>query len=315
MYFGDGPGVESLKTYYEQQSSGTYSVAGTVTNWVKVNFNQARYGRSNGFPCTGNVCSNTWNLVRDAANVWYADQLAAGRSQAEVNAELATFDVWDRFDFDRDGEFNEADGYIDHFQIVHAGGDQADGDPIYGEDAIWSHRWAAFQNTTTGPTLPDSTPNLNGGTQIGSSRHLDPRLHDPAGERRPQRVLPRVRPRHRPARRLQRPLGRRQQQRALDPDGPEPARCRGRGVHRRPRRRPRRLEQAAARVARLRDRGCPQAQRQDDPAQAQAVQEWQGRPGRGRRAAEEGGRHPDWVRRPRGPTSGTAAPPTTSRTP
>ncbi len=169
MYFGDGPGVESLKTYYEQQSSGTYSVDGTVTNWVKVNFNQARYGRSNGFPCTGNVCSNTWNLVADAANAWYADQLAAGRSAADVNAELATFDVWDRFDFDRDGEFNESDGYIDHFQIVHAGGDQADGDPVYGEDAIWSHRWAAFQNTTSGPTLPDSTPNLNGGTQIGTS--------------------------------------------------------------------------------------------------------------------------------------------------
>ena len=163
-----GPAWSPLKTYYEQQSSGTYSVAGTVTNWVKVNFNQARYGRSNGFPCAGNVCSNTWNLVRDAANVWYADQLAAGRSQAEVNAELATFDVWDRFDFDRDGDFNEPDGYIDHFQIVHAGGDQADGDPVYGEDAIWSHRWAAFQNTTTGPTCPVH-PNLNGGTQIGSS--------------------------------------------------------------------------------------------------------------------------------------------------
>ncbi len=169
MYFGEGPGVESLKTYYEQQSSGSYSVDGTVTDWVKVNYNQARYGRSNGYPCAGNVCSNTWNLVADAANKWYADQLAAGRTAADVNAELATFDVWDRFDFDRDGDFNESDGYIDHFQIVHAGGDQADGDPVYGEDAIWSHRWAAFQNTTTGPTLPDSTPNLNGGTQIGTS--------------------------------------------------------------------------------------------------------------------------------------------------
>ena len=37
-----------------------------------------------------------------------------------------------------DGNFNEPDGYIDHFQIVHAGGDQADGDPWQGEDAIWS---------------------------------------------------------------------------------------------------------------------------------------------------------------------------------
>ena len=52
--------------------------------------------------------------------------------------------MWDRYDYDGDGDFNEPDGYIDHFQIVHAGGDQADGDPYQGEDAIWSHRWYAF---------------------------------------------------------------------------------------------------------------------------------------------------------------------------
>jgi immune inhibitor A len=76
LYFGNG---ESLKKYYEAQSSGRYSVDGTVTDWVKVNFNEARYGRSNGFPCASQVCSNTWLLVRDAANQWVADQLAAGR--------------------------------------------------------------------------------------------------------------------------------------------------------------------------------------------------------------------------------------------
>ena len=129
-------------------------MSGTVTNWVKVQYNQARYGRSNGYPCAGNVCTNTWALVRDAANKWYADQIAAGRSEADVNAELATFDQWDRFDYNHDGNFNEPDGYIDHFQIVHAGGDQADGDPVYGEDAIWSHRWATFQGT---PPVPPST--------------------------------------------------------------------------------------------------------------------------------------------------------------
>ena len=57
---------------------------------------------------------------------------------------MRTFDKWDRYDHDSDGNFNEADGYLDHFQIVHSGGDQADGDPIQGEDAIWSHRSYAF---------------------------------------------------------------------------------------------------------------------------------------------------------------------------
>jgi immune inhibitor A len=140
LYFGTG---NSVKNYYEKQSSGRYSVDGEVTDWVKVRYNEARYGRSNGYPCGGNVCNNTWYLIQDAVNQWVADQKAAGRTTAQITADLKSFDQWDRYDFDGDGNFNEPDGYIDHFQIVHAGGDQADGDPWQGEDAIWSHRWYA----------------------------------------------------------------------------------------------------------------------------------------------------------------------------
>ena len=164
LYFGTGAGVESLKTYYQKQSSGRYSVEGTVTDWVKVRYNEARYGRSNGYPCASNVCTNTWNLVQDGMNQWVADQQAAGRTPDQIRADLASYDQWDRYDFDGDGNFNERDGYIDHLQIVHAGGDQADGDPYQGEDAIWSHRWKAFQNTGQGPT-----GNPDGGTQVGST--------------------------------------------------------------------------------------------------------------------------------------------------
>ena len=55
---------------------------------------------------------------------------------------------------------------MDPFQIVHAGGDQADADPIYGEDAIWSHRWYAHYPDigVTGPSA-----NQAGGTQIGTT--------------------------------------------------------------------------------------------------------------------------------------------------
>ncbi|BDZ41730.1 protease [Paraoerskovia sediminicola] len=163
LYFGEG---ESLKNYYETQSSGRYSVDGEVTDWVKVKYNEARYGRSNGYPCGGNVCSNTWALINDAAQQWVADQEAAGRTDDEIAEDMASFDQWDRYDYDGDGDFNEPDGYIDHFQIVHAGGDQADGDPIQGEDAIWSHRWYANQvfNGTVGPET-----NPLGGFQIGDT--------------------------------------------------------------------------------------------------------------------------------------------------
>lgn len=164
LYFSDNPSIDSLTNYYSRQSSGRYSVEGAVTDWVKVPFNEARYGRSNGFPCGNIICNNSYELVKDGVNTWFADQLAKGRSAADVSAELATFDVWDRYDHDGDGDFNEPDGYIDHFQIVHSGGDQADGDPIFGEDAIWSHRGYAFPGTSTGPV-----GNPLGGTAIGAS--------------------------------------------------------------------------------------------------------------------------------------------------
>jgi len=164
LYFSDNPNVDSVANYYEKQSSGRYSVEGYVTDWVKVRYNEARYGRSNGYPCASNVCSNSYQLIADGVNQWYNDQIAQGRTPAELKTELAQYDVWDRTDYDGDGNFNEADGYIDHFQIVHSGGDQADGDPIQGEDAVWSHRSFAFSNTSSGPD-----GNLQGGSQIGTT--------------------------------------------------------------------------------------------------------------------------------------------------
>ena len=168
LYFGEGDGVESLKTYYERQSSGRYSVEGMVTDITTVPYNQARYGRSNGYPCAGTNCTNVWNLVSDGMTAWVADQKAAGKTDAQIKRTVAQYDIRDRYDFDGDGNFDEPDGYIDRFQIIHAGGDQADGDPLYGEDAIWSHRWKAFQNTGQGPT-PGGVPNPDGGTQIGNT--------------------------------------------------------------------------------------------------------------------------------------------------
>ena len=63
--------------------------------------------------------------------------------------------------------FNEPDGYLDHFQAVHAGGGEEAG---AGEDAIWSHRWYVNSTDygTTGPSVGGQN-NLYGGTQIGDS--------------------------------------------------------------------------------------------------------------------------------------------------
>ncbi|QNP72442.1 immune inhibitor A [Streptomyces roseirectus] len=157
LYFGAGEA--SVKTYYEKQSSGRYSVDGVVQDWVKVPYNEARYG-SNDAP------QGAWYAVQDGVNAWTADQKAAGKTDAEIKATLAEYDQWDRYDFDGDGDFNEPDGYIDHFQIVHAGEDESAGGGAQGTDAIWAHRWYAF-SSDSGVTGPAN--NKLGGTQIGDT--------------------------------------------------------------------------------------------------------------------------------------------------
>ncbi|MFF5366570.1 immune inhibitor A domain-containing protein [Streptomyces sp. NPDC013187] len=163
LYFGHGKGVDSVKTYYEKQSSGRYSVDGEVSDWVKVPYNEARYGNN---ACGDTNCPSVWNVVSDGLNSWVAQQKAAGRTDAQIKADVARFDEWDRYDFDGDGDFNEPDGYIDHFQIVHAGEDESAGGGAQGTDAIWAHRWYAF-GTDAGATGPAN--NKLGGAKIGDT--------------------------------------------------------------------------------------------------------------------------------------------------
>ncbi|MGM0349975.1 immune inhibitor A domain-containing protein [Streptomyces sp. Adlamb9] len=163
LYFGTGKNTESLKKYYEKQSSGRYSVDGEVSDWVKVPYNEARYGND---ACGSTNCTSVWNVVSDGLNSWVAQQKAAGKSLADIKTDLAKYDQWDRYDYDGDGNFNEPDGYIDHFQLVHAGEDESAGGGAQGTDAIWAHRWYAF-GTDAGATGPDA--NKLGGAQIGDT--------------------------------------------------------------------------------------------------------------------------------------------------
>jgi immune inhibitor A len=167
----NGPG-ESFKSFYRDLSGGRYTADGTVegapradgtADWVRVPYNAAYYGAN---PREDN--GGAWDFINDTGAAWYAAQIAAHKSPADIDRYLSQFDQWDRYDYDGDGNFNEPDGYIDHFQAIHAGeGEEAGASP----DAIWSHRWYAFGNQfgETGPTLADGTQNLYGGTRIGSS--------------------------------------------------------------------------------------------------------------------------------------------------
>jgi immune inhibitor A len=153
----NGP-TESMTDYYRKVSSGKYSVSSTVEDWVAVPGSLASYGANDVEDDGG-----SWQFIADTVDAWYADQLASGKSVAEVKSYLASLDVWDRYDANNNGNFNEPDGYIDHFQAVHAGeGEEAGASP----DAIWSHRWYV-NGTDYGQTGPGQ--NKLGGTEIGDS--------------------------------------------------------------------------------------------------------------------------------------------------
>ncbi|MCC6300873.1 MAG: immune inhibitor A [Anaerolineales bacterium] len=165
LLFNEQKGANSMRNYYIEQSSGRYTVNGAVEDWVTVPYNEARYGADY---CNSIVCATTWLFVRDSVGAWYNQQIADGKTPAEIDAYLSQFDVWDRYDYDGDADFNEPDGYIDHFQSVHAGEGQETGGGAQGTNAIWSHRWYAFYNNAgiTGPSF-----NLLGGVQVGGSSY------------------------------------------------------------------------------------------------------------------------------------------------
>ena len=158
LMFGE---EDSFRHFFQKQSGGRFDIQGGVYDWVEVPFNEARYGSPNIPESDG-----YWNYVKDSAEAWYNDQVAQGKTTAEIQAELAQYDVWDRYDYDGDGDFNEPDGYIDHFQVVHAGEDESAGGGAQGEDAIWAHRWYAFPNLQ-GQAGPEG--NLLGGVPIGDT--------------------------------------------------------------------------------------------------------------------------------------------------
>ena len=163
LLFNDVPKANSMRNFYIEQSSNRYTVYGDVTDWVPVPGDAASYDDDFNSPLGGN---QVWYFLQDSVNGWYAAQIAAGMTPAEINAYLSQFDVWDRYDYDGDGNFDEPDGYIDTAQFVHAGVGNEACSPACDDWAIWSHSWYAFSSLigTAGPDF-----NKYGGVRIGAS--------------------------------------------------------------------------------------------------------------------------------------------------
>lgn len=160
LLFSGAPGALSLRNYYLEQSSSRFKLDGEVADWVRVPFNSARYGTNQ---CGGAVCETVWDFIQDSTDTWYDEQRTGGLSAAAINAYLSHFDIWDRYDYDDDGNFSEPDGYIDRFHSIFAGLNDSTG---FG-DTISDHRWYAFYDEeTAGPSF-----NKAGGARIGDSNY------------------------------------------------------------------------------------------------------------------------------------------------
>ncbi len=168
MFFNGMPEQdgESFKDSYKEMSSGRFDLEGDVSDWVKLDKAAGTYSQADGEESQEDMT----DFIQDSANAWYDDQIAQGKTPEQIVEYLDGFDVWDRFDLDGDGITDEPDGYIDHFQAIHAGsGEEAGAEPW----AIWSHRWSANQGgfNQDGPeTTEDCTACYPaGGIQIGDT--------------------------------------------------------------------------------------------------------------------------------------------------
>ncbi|MFB2729591.1 immune inhibitor A domain-containing protein [Shewanella mangrovisoli] len=146
-----GQTLDSAYQYYQAVSGKTFFFTGDVKGWYTASQNADYYGANNAGRGSD---ANVTELVKEAVS-----QAVANMSEAE----LATYDVEDPYDFNDNGNLNEPDGIIDHVMIFHSSIGEETGGGKLGDNAIWSHRYYVDQSTQ-GYSLPGSSKKLFGYT-------------------------------------------------------------------------------------------------------------------------------------------------------
>ena len=124
LMFGDenftlfnGEKIQTFKQYYEEQSGGSYTVDGTVSEWLTVPGTAKEYGDDNPNGGNDNLSPRgPRDLVKEAL-----------KAAVQSGIDLAEYDEFDLYDLDEDGNQNEPDGLVDHLMIIHAGTGQEAG--------------------------------------------------------------------------------------------------------------------------------------------------------------------------------------------
>lgn len=177
----ENPRPETLTHYFWHQSRGRYLVTGEVFPLVTVDQPSDYYGRP-----VQNVDGSWRNDSRPELLV--EDALAAAYAM-DPDFHWEDFDVWDPQDYDGDGVYAEADGYIDHFVLMYAGKAQSSCQRLYNLDQkftynaqadlydrlsppeqecaqrIWPHRFSLTRNNGKGPEV-EGFVNRRGGVPL-----------------------------------------------------------------------------------------------------------------------------------------------------
>ncbi|AZG71536.1 immune inhibitor A domain-containing protein [Shewanella livingstonensis] len=138
-----GPSNQTLQSayqYFQAVSGNSFYFTGEVRDWVTADNNAAYYGGNNADEDDNAVPE----LVKEAVT-----KAVVGMTDAE----LASYDIEDPFDIDGDGNYDEADGIIDHVMLFHSSIGEEAGGGVLADEAIWSHRFYVDSNTN-GYVLP-----------------------------------------------------------------------------------------------------------------------------------------------------------------
>ena len=132
-----GPSNQTLQSayqYFQAVSGNSFYFTGEVRDWVTADHDAAYYGGNNGNDDDNAVPE----LVKEAVT-----KAVVGMTDAE----LESYDIEDPFDIDGDGNYDEADGIIDHVMLFHSSIGEEAGGGVLADDAIWSHRFYVDSNT------------------------------------------------------------------------------------------------------------------------------------------------------------------------
>ena len=148
----------TLRTFYEQMSSGVFSMRGQMIGWVVLDSNEVTYTGTAG-TCTGNPYSTT--NCNGIFSVAATKRMQDGFRQALARVDTGPTGI-NFAQFDNDGpdlipNSGDDDGYVDMIMFAHPTKDGACGgfsgpNPLQANSTnnhIWSHRFVLVNSTST----------------------------------------------------------------------------------------------------------------------------------------------------------------------